>query len=180
MDASGETKMIICKQHHNNPVCHAGMIERGLCRCFNQQQEEYTKANPLPKTGPETKSVNPKDIAATNKLTASILPPIGLVHCAAVMRNGASKYGVANWRDEPIKRSVYDDAIERHRLKYMAGELIDKDSKLPHLAHIATNCLILLDAEFNGVLTEDGYYHNNGQLVTEAIDNLDKGKSNAE
>lgn len=117
-----------------------------------------------------SKNVNPKDIASQGKLPAAIIPPIARVLCAAVLRKGAELYGPANWRQDPVKRSVYDNAMERHALKYQGGELLDERTGLPHLAHIATNCMILLDAEAAGTLIEDSPYA--GVHVTDLINNL--------
>lgn len=119
------------------------------------------------------KTTNPKDLASMAKLPAAILPPVARVLCAAVLRKGAELYGAANWRKDPVKRSVYDNAMERHILKYQSGELLDEKTKLPHLAHIATNCMILLDAEAAGTLIEDAPYA--GVPVTQLINDLTKG-----
>ena len=118
------------------------------------------------------KATNPKDLASMKKLPAAIIPPIARVLCAAVLRKGAELYGPANWRQDPVKRSVYDNAMERHILKYQSGELLDEKTGLPHLAHIATNCMILMDAEAAGTLIEDAPYA--GVPLTRLINDLTK------
>lgn len=120
------------------------------CRCFTLSNSDSDSG--------EAKSRNPKDIAATSKVPMIVLPPVPLIHTAQVMRSGSVKYGPANWRDEPIKESVYASALERHLVRYLAGEDVDRDSGAPHLAHIAANCFILMDAIEAGVLTRDLYY----------------------
>jgi len=73
-----------------------------------------------------------------------IRPCWGLVEdTVKVLMFGAEKYGKYNWMEvRPLTR--YHDAIQRHISKYsMEGEWLDKDTGLPHLAHIVTNCLFL-------------------------------------
>ncbi len=45
--------------------------------------------------------------------------------------------------------------MQRHLGEYATGVDLEEDSGLPHLAHIAANCLILLDAEHAGTLIGD-------------------------
>lgn len=79
-----------------------------------------------------------------------------LAHCttavkavAEVLTFGANKYSANGWRTVPNAKERYTDALYRHLNAYHAGEELDAESGLPHLAHAATNIafLIELDAE---------------------------------
>ena len=83
-----------------------------------------------------------------------IWPP--LVQVALAMQSGAEKYGFRNWRDTGIHASTYAAAINRHvNLEWMTGVDADKDTGVHPLAHVIASCLIVMDAESRGVLTDD-------------------------
>ena len=60
-----------------------------------------------------------------------------------VLTYGASKYAPRSWHkvDNPCDR--YFAALMRHMVAWEAGELLDPESGLPHLAH-AGCCLLFL------------------------------------
>lgn len=58
---------------------------------------------------------------------------------------GAAKYTPGGWVLVPQGQERYADAGYRHLLKRAAGEQLDPDSKLDHLAHEAWNALAKLD-----------------------------------
>ena len=101
------------------------------------------------------KNINPKDLVGGPKFSLSILPAAGLVCLEAPFRDGASKYGPANWRDQPISGRVYLDAAFRHLLLYAAGQDVTDDTGICHVAAAASNLLILLDAREVGSLKDD-------------------------
>ncbi len=49
----------------------------------------------------------------------------------------------------------YQAKASRHYQRYMYGTFYDKDSGLPHLAHVASNVLILLALELRRRLVSD-------------------------
>ena len=57
---------------------------------------------------------------------------------------GANKYSRGGWQSVPDGESRYMDALMRHLLK-MQREELDPDSGLEHLAHLAWNCLAVLE-----------------------------------
>jgi len=61
---------------------------------------------------------------------------------ARVFAFGAKKYAAFDWKTTEHYR--YVDALYRHMADYLSGEDYDKETGLPHLAHAASNCLILL------------------------------------
>lgn len=70
---------------------------------------------------------------------------------------GADKYEPYNWRVNNVSANTYIGAIFRHLNKWRDGEDIDAESGQPHLAHIAANCNILMDAQTSGTLDDDRY-----------------------
>lgn len=57
---------------------------------------------------------------------------------------GANKYTRLGWASVPNGEQRYTDALMRHLLKGQR-EAIDPDSGLDHLAHLAWNCLAVLE-----------------------------------
>jgi len=100
---------------------------------------------------------NPKKAFGTLKPSIHNIPmqPL-LAQVAGVMALGAKKYGIKNWRKQPIDASTYYDAIFRH-LEQWFEEREDKDieSGKHHLAHIVAGALIVLDAIEHGTLIDD-------------------------
>ena len=98
---------------------------------------------------------NPKDTASKEKPRISLIPPASLLAEAKAFKLGAEKYGHMNWRDIPVKLSVYLDAMQRHYCKILDGEWIDEESGAPHAAHIKACMSILIDARECGTLIDD-------------------------
>lgn len=98
---------------------------------------------------------NPKTRLGMAKVPLALIPGPALVHMGEAFRDGAVKYGPANWRDEPVTTSTYVNAALRHILSYYDGETNAEDSGVHHLGH-ALGCLaIILDAEEQGTLNDD-------------------------
>ena len=97
--------------------------------------------------------MNPKDAIGRNKPSMHALPPKPLFDIAAVFK--VEQYGLWNWRDKPVMYSVYTDAIYRHMAELLERQDLDPDSGKSHLAHIAANAIILMDALEYGTLIDD-------------------------
>lgn len=100
---------------------------------------------------------NPKTLLGRLKPGQSVVSQIGRLWLTAVHEFGAGRYSPFNWREKRIPTNIYLDAIQRHLDEYATGVDNASDSGLPHLAHIAANCLILLDAKHAGTLDDDRY-----------------------
>ena len=57
---------------------------------------------------------------------------------------GANKYTDRGWHEVDNGIERYSNALLRHYLNYKKGEELDRESKLPHLAHLAWNALAIL------------------------------------
>lgn len=72
-----------------------------------------------------------------------LLPFAELEQVVLVLNHGAEKYGEDNWQKVASPRRRYFAACVRHLIAWWKGEVNDKDSNLPHLAH-AICCLLFL------------------------------------
>lgn len=71
-----------------------------------------------------------------------------LLETTKVLTYGANKYSDDNWKNVDQRR--YFDALYRHLNAHHRGELKDTESGLLHLAHAASNILIILQLELMG------------------------------
>lgn len=77
-----------------------------------------------------------------DKLRYGLIPPQATKAIAQVLTYGAKKYKPNNWKlGEPER---YIDALYRHLEAWRAGEELDPESGLSHLAHAITNISFLL------------------------------------
>lgn len=103
----------------------------------------------------KTSSPNPKDLIGITKVPVGLFPSAGTILGAMSMKDGAVKYGPYNWREHPVKMTVYLDAMERHLLALRDGEDEASDSGVHHLGHILGCAAILADALAVGNLIDD-------------------------
>lgn len=104
----------------------------------------------------KTAEPNPKDLIGVTKVpTLSVIPSAGLVHTGLAMVNGSDKYGRFNWREHPVKATIYIDAALRHLMAWADMEENAEDSGVHHLGHVMACCAILLDAQEAGNLIDD-------------------------
>jgi hypothetical protein len=97
---------------------------------------------------------NPKTRFGHAKPPLGLVPGAALVHVSEALRDGSDKYGAANWRQDPVTSQTYFDAALRHLFAWQDGEDTDPKSKVHHLAHAATNMMIILDAMEAGTLID--------------------------
>jgi hypothetical protein len=80
----------------------------------------------------------------TGKPRWNLLPWVQVAEVVQVITYGAAKYADENWKkvvSAPGGKARYTAACIRHLYAWMRGEWLDKESKLPHLAH-AVCCLL--------------------------------------
>lgn len=77
-----------------------------------------------------------------SKLPFDLISPQALGLLAAVLREGALKYGRRNWEAGMDHSRVYA-AAQRHLNAYWGGEDLDPETGQPHLAH-ALCCVMFL------------------------------------
>lgn len=115
----------------------------------------FVLAVPARPSTAKTSSPNPKDLIGIAKVPVGLFPSAGTILGAMSMKDGAVKYGPYNWREHPVKMTVYLDAMERHLLALRDGEDEASDSGVHHLGHILGCAAILADALAVGNLIDD-------------------------
>ena len=98
---------------------------------------------------------NPKKACGDAKPSIRFMPAAPLLDVARVFENGAGKYGLRNWRKQPIAYSTYYSAMFRHLAAWFEGEDADPESGKHHLAHVVASCLIVMDSEARGTGIDD-------------------------
>lgn len=113
----------------------------GMTGCYNRIREHLEKNTPDPTT----------DVSQSAKSDAGkprpTLVPCSLIHAVTAIREyGTQKYhDPENWRKVDPER--YRNALYRHWLAYLDGEVCDAESGLPHLWHLACNAAFLIELE---------------------------------
>ena len=83
-----------------------------------------------------------------------LIPAEPLVEVAKVFTMGAAKYGDRNW-EMGMEWSRVFSAMQRHLWAFWAGENLDQESGLHHLAHAAFGCLALIWYALYNIGTDD-------------------------
>lgn len=84
--------------------------------------------------------------ADAGKPRPTLVPPSLIRAVTAIREYGCQKYhDPENWRKVEPQR--YQDALYRHWLAYLEGEVDDPESGLPHIWHCACNIAFLIEME---------------------------------
>lgn len=83
----------------------------------------------------------------TAKPRMDLIPPKAERLLAEVLTFGATKYAPDNWRKVDNADSRYLAAAMRHINAHRSGELIDRESGLPHLAHAMCSLAFLIELQ---------------------------------
>lgn len=97
----------------------------------------------IDKTDKESVKNDRKD----DKLRWDLLPLNLIEMVVKVFHFGAKKYGENRWQNLPDAYNRYKGAMLRHLVAHEKGEVLDPESGLPHLAHMAWNALAILFVE---------------------------------
>lgn len=76
-----------------------------------------------------------------------LIPPHAERQVAEVLEYGTRKYAPDNWRKVDNAHARYLAAARRHINAWQAGEAIDPESRLNHLAHAITSLMFILELE---------------------------------
>ena len=95
-----------------------------------------------------------------DKLMWDLLPLQLIKKIVEVYHFGAKKYGPNTWQNLENGYNRYKAALFRHLTAFEEGEIYDKESKLPHLAHMAWNAIALLHFSMK---TEKHHENNSNQ-----------------
>lgn len=80
------------------------------------------------------------------KSRLDLVPPTALDLVGRVLGFGAAKYTDDNWRKVDDRRRYLGAAL-RHLNAWAAGENVDPESGMPHLAHAVCSAMFLLEAD---------------------------------
>ena len=81
-----------------------------------------------------------------SKPDMSLLSPLALTYLAQVLTFGAKKYAPNNWR-KGIDQSRLVSAALRHITAFNAGEDVDPETGLPHMAHAMCCCMFSVELQ---------------------------------
>ncbi|WNV90281.1 dATP/dGTP diphosphohydrolase domain-containing protein [Umezawaea sp. Da 62-37] len=109
------------------------------------------------KPGEEIRIVSATGGAKGKKLASlGSLDPKALLVLAEASGFGAAKYEQHNYL-RGYAWSLSFDACQRHLLAFWAGEELDPESGLPHLAHAAWHCLAMVSFQIRSIGTDDRF-----------------------
>ena len=83
-----------------------------------------------------------------DKPDVSLVCPEFILGTADILTFGAQKYGKRNYLESKGDPDYYERlyaALQRHLLAYASGEVLDPESKKPHLFHAAANLAMLTE-----------------------------------
>ena len=121
----GEGPYIVYVTHCPCPNCATIILDNGITNI--EVIEEFLKFD-------------------SSKLRMDLVPPSSTKALAEVIHYGARKYKPNNWR-ECRDLSAFEGALLRHISAYREGEIIDKESGMPHLWHAMTNIAYLIELD---------------------------------
>ena len=81
------------------------------------------------------------------KLRIDLVDPFFVEDVAEVLTYGAKKYADDSWQLLENAEQRYKGALLRHLFAYLKGELVDSESGMQHLQHLATNAMFLMHFE---------------------------------
>ena len=85
----------------------------------------------------------------TGKVRLDLIDPSFIEGVGKVLTFGAEKYGANNWQKVENAKDRYYAAALRHLLAWRKGEVVDEESGMSHLDHVATNIMFLCWLEEN-------------------------------
>lgn len=103
------------------------------------------------------KKANPKDALGLMKAPIGLYPNVARIAASLVFAQSAPEYGEFNWLNNPVRLSIYLDAIDRHNIALRAGQDIDPKSGHPHEAHINACAAIISESRALGILIDDRF-----------------------
>lgn len=92
----------------------------------------------------------------SEKIPVDLVPSEAIFRIGEVLAFGAKKYDRHNWR-KGISYSRLIAAAQRHILAFNAGENLDPESNLSHVAHAACCLLFLLEFDAKRPDLDDRY-----------------------
>lgn len=94
----------------------------------------------------------------TDKPRWDLLPLDIIEELVKILTHGSKKYADNNWKFVRPFRNRYFAAMMRHIKAWQKGEVFDKESGLPTMAHVMCNVMFLLWADLYLDSNEESIY----------------------
>lgn len=129
---------------------------------------------------------NPKQLYGDKKPNLSLLPLSAQIAQWEAHYDGMLKYGIYNWRENPVEAMTYLDAAMRHLRLYENGEKLARDTKVQNLGAVMACCAILIDAELHGTLIDNRIHsqqtcdllHEHGEQMVQHLKKMHENRLN--
>jgi hypothetical protein len=109
----------------------------------------------MPLTPTKYADGNPKTPFGVKKPPTWQVPTVPQYLTGLALLHGRLKYGLQNWRVDPVSASTYINAAQRHIDSWKEGTEVAEDSGIHHLAHAAACLFIVMDAQRYGTMIDD-------------------------
>lgn len=136
-----------------NPPSSALLAEGGVIASSEKDGQLYVKASDVAAALASAKSPGQKFDGGKAPLAQGFAQYFGKAAAgvALISAYGAQKYKVQfsdqNWRKVDNAKGRYADALLRHLMAHLRGEINDPESGLPHVDHMAWNAMALSELE---------------------------------
>lgn len=130
----------------NCPIKECSVMFKGFCDGYDIAYDRIRAYFAEQQTPDPTADVSQPAKADAGKPRPTLVPVSLNYAVTAIREYGTAKYhDPENWRTVEPQR--YRDALYRHWLAYLSGEVYDAESGLPHLWHLACNAAFLIEME---------------------------------
>ena len=161
LTVNGKSYIPIKVEHNTCEGCVLNCLELSeICCAVNEKyscpnniwKEDWSLATPIPPDTKPTEVTQSGKKDDSSKLRFDLVPADALESTVAVITFGENKYPsivengveVPNWRKlDNLDRRLFA-AVQRHLWQHKKGEIYDKESGQPHLAHAVSSLLFLL------------------------------------
>lgn len=149
-----------CKACKTPRCTDLDILEQICTMCYTSPVKVATRAAKcVPKTESGSVVVDGGGLRYNNeKLRYDLLPTDATQELVKVLTYGAKKYAARNW-ERGQSWSVPYASLMRHLQAWHAGEDVDTESGLLHLAHVACNVAFLLSYQLRGMTSLDDREH---------------------
>jgi len=89
-----------------------------------------------------------------DKVRLDLIPAEWVIVLGEILTGGAKKYAPRNW-ERGMEYSKMIASLMRHLFKRLCGEIYDKESRSPHMGHVAWNALALMSYDLRGIGVDD-------------------------
>lgn len=123
---------------------------------FPDERADVPPSRPATASDAPVTTANPKDVVGSSKAPLACASAAVTAEVGVAMLEGSLKYGRHNYREAPIRASVYFDAVSRHmRSWWEEGQDLDPDSNMHHITKAIATLYVLRDSMITGQWDDD-------------------------